>query len=130
MEFELNFKPDVETLNKRIYPKDVLLSAFEDAVARKVPFLFRMPESPSIHVADIMGFMSGYREVDNTIYITVEVTTPAKQVLEAMELEFKKNGLKMGYVTTGGTGNIKDGVIENFKINSVVAVNPEPLERK
>jgi len=104
MKCELNYKVDEHTVNGHIYPKEVLIKAF-DSRLKNGPFPV-IPSSKDINngfvpVSKYIGLVQSYEiEDDGTVYFEVKpIETPFGKMMEDM--------LKVFKLTTVGVGMLK-----------------------
>ena len=125
MKLELNFKVDEPNLNKRVYSKDVLEKAFDEALKKEL-FLLKDISSKSneswntIDQKDIIGKVDSYTIENNSVFI--------EAVVYDEEIKELLNSSKT-YVTTAGIAEVDAGengitiIKKDFKLLSCFLTN-------
>ena len=117
MKVKLNIKPDVPTVNGRIYPKKVIEEAI---LSKELPVYLGLGHGELNQLEDLVGFATSELNKNNEIVVDIKLLAEgAANIFRTMDYN--------GYdYTIKGIGEVsEDKVISEFKCSSINIIDKE-----
>ena len=114
MKVKLNLKPDVPTVNGRIYPKDIIE---KEILSRELPVYLGAGEGELNIFEDLIGFARSKLNKKNEIISEINLlTSNAAKIFSTMP--------SSGYdYTIKGIGEVSNNIVSDFKCSSINVVD-------